>query len=67
MPASEVVKRGVYSFPRYEDFVKYWRKKHGHPLDGVRRYKFTGKPVEHKVEFSVRKALTIEELQSHGI
>ena len=67
MSAEEVNKRGVYSFPVFDDFVRYWRKKNGHPLDGIRRYKFNEKPIEHKVDFSVRNALSIEEMQKHGI
>ena len=44
MPMEEVNKRGVYSFPVYEDFVKFWRKTHGYPPNGIMTFK--GRPFK---------------------
>ena len=50
-----------------DEWKKHYRKTHGLPEDGIRRIPFEGKPKIRQVDWTSRKALSMEELAKHGI
>ena len=63
---AEADKAGLYNFT-WDEFKRYYRKMHGLPEDGIRRIPFEGKPRARQVDWSSRKALSVDELTKYGI
>lgn len=51
----------------WESWKRYYRKMHGMPEDGIQRIPFEGKRKERQIDWSPRKALSVEELAKYGI
>ena len=62
----EADKIGLHYFT-WEEWKKEYRRTHGLPEDGIRRIPFEGKPKPRQVDWTSRKALSMEELAKHGI
>lgn len=66
VPSNKVDEMGFKAYD-WESWKRYYRKMHGMPEDGIQRIPFEGKRKERQIDWSPRKALSVDELAKYGI